>query len=339
MATKGNNNPTLMDVARRTDPDGKIAKIVEILNETNEIVGDVTFIECNDGTNHITTVRTGIPEGTWRKLYQGVPTGKSTTKQVKDACGMLEARSAIDKKLYDLNGQSKEWRLSEERPFMEGLNQQVATTLIYGDTDQNPERFMGLSPRFNAFQSPGSTDRKKSSYNVVDGGGTDANDNTSIWFVAWGPNTVHGLYPKGTKAGLQHNDKGEQELTDEDGNRYTALESQFQWDLGLSVRDWRSVVRVANLDVSKLEENSGAADLFDILTIAYNRQKMRKMGRPVIYCNVTVLTALDRQAQKKSSLHIGYKDIDGHQILTYRGIPIRECEAILDTEAKVNAEA
>lgn len=325
-------NPTLMDVARRTDPDGKIATIVELLNETNGILDDMTAIECNNGSTHVTTVRTGIPNGTWRKLYGFVQPAKSTSKQVQDGCGMLEARSQIDQKLYELNGNSKDWRMSEEHPFMEGLNQDIAETLFYGDTDVNPERFMGLAPRFNSYQT---TDKTKSSYNVIHGGGSDATDNTSIWFVVWGPNTMHATYPKGSKAGLNMKDLGEQEISDSNGGRMTVVESKWTWDIGLTVRNWRSIVRICNLDVSALVANSSAADLLTLMTKAYHKQKGRELGRAAIYCNSTVLTALDIQVQAKTNLNLTYADYDGKKILTYRGIPIRECEQILDTEAVV----
>lgn len=326
-------NPTLMDVARRTDPGGKIASIVELLNENNGVLDDMTFLECNDGSNHQTTVRTGIPNGTWRKLYQGVQPTKSTTKHVKDSCGMLEARSLIDEKLAMLNGNSNEWRLSEERPFMEGLNQDIASTLFYGDTEVNPERFLGLAPRFNTYQD---TDSKLSSYNVLHGGG-EGSTNTSMWFCVWGPNTMHGIYPRGFKAGLDHQNLGPQQITESDGGRWTALESKFQWDIGLSVRDWRSVVRIANIEMSGLYNTGGTAPLLTLMTKAYHRQKGRPLGRPVIYCNAAVLTGLDIQVQSKTNLNLTYRDFDGKPVLMYRGIPIRECEAILETEAVVPA--
>ena len=61
------------DVAARMAPDGKIdPQIVEMLNETNEILDDVTVIEANGFTEHKTTVRSGLPTGTWRKLNYGV---------------------------------------------------------------------------------------------------------------------------------------------------------------------------------------------------------------------------------------------------------------------------
>ena len=207
---------------------------------------------------------------------------------------MLETRSHIDEKLYKLNGNSNEWRLSEEYAFLEALNQHVAETLFYGNTDVHPERFMGLAPRYNAYQQ---VDNKLSTYNVVNGGGTGSN-NTSIWFCNWSPQTLFSIFPKGSTAGLQVNDKGQQEITNEDGGRWTAIETQYQWDIGLALKDWRSCVRIANLDVEKLRTNSGAADLYDLMSVAHRRMRTNGIGRPVIYVGTAVLEALDRQSRE-----------------------------------------
>ena len=133
MATLSVTNPTLLDLAKATDPDGKIANIVEILNETNEVLADMSWVEGNLATGHRTTVRTGIPTPTWRKLYGGVQPTKSTNVQVTDNTGMLEAYSEVDKALADLNGNTAAFRLSEDRPHIEGLNQEIADTIFYGD--------------------------------------------------------------------------------------------------------------------------------------------------------------------------------------------------------------
>ncbi|EAA9072139.1 hypothetical protein GKU98_14880 [Salmonella enterica] len=47
MAVKGVNALTLADWAKRTDPNGKVDKIVEILSQTNEILTDMMFVEGN----------------------------------------------------------------------------------------------------------------------------------------------------------------------------------------------------------------------------------------------------------------------------------------------------
>lgn len=333
MATVGTNNPTLSDVANRLDPDGTVATIVELLNETNDILMDATFLEANDGTNNKTTVRTGLPNATWRKLYQGVQPSKSTTAQVSDSSGMLEAYAESDIDLVDKAPDPQGFRLSEERPFIEVMNQNVAATLFYGDTAINPERFTGLAPRFDTI----STDDTKTGYNIIDGGGTGS-DNTSIWFIVWGPNTCHMFYPKGSKAGLMQKDLGQETATDANGGLYQVYRSHYKWDVGLTLRDWRSVVRVANIDVSDLDKAAASgADLNDLLISAYHRLgKHRKMGRPAMYCTETIITFLDKQTYNKSNLHLSYKDVQGQIMMMFRGIPIRECEQILETEAQIS---
>src|SRR5690554_1339340 len=196
MATLTANNPTLLDLAKRMDPDGKIPTIVEILNETNEILLDMSWVEGNLPTGHRTVVRTGIPAPTWRKLYGGVQPTKSTTAQITDTCGMLEAYAEVDKALADLNGNTASFRLSEDRAFIEGMNQEFASTLFYGNEGTEPEAFTGFAPRFN-------DQAALNGGNILTSAATpDGNDNTSIWLVVWGANTVHGIYPKGSKAGL-----------------------------------------------------------------------------------------------------------------------------------------
>jgi hypothetical protein len=329
MATIG-TAVTYMDFVRRTDPNGKIAKIVELLHDTNEILQDVMVVEGNLEIGHRTTVRTGIPSATWRKLNYGVQPAKSTTRQVTDSCGLLETMSEIDEELARLNGNGAEFRLSEDRAILEGMNQQMAETLFYGDTDVYPERFMGLMPRYTA----GSTDKDNSGYNVLTGSGSST-DNTSIWLVVWGQNTVHALFPKGTQGGFSHSDLGLETKTLSDGSMLRVLRSQYKWRMGLTVRDWRYAVRIANIDVSNLLAESSAADLQKLMIKAMHRIPNLGMGKAVFYANRDVITMLDIQTLAKSNLHLSYADVQGKPILTFRGIPVRRCDALLGTEATV----
>ncbi|MEQ9887616.1 major capsid protein [Pectobacterium zantedeschiae] len=326
MAVKGLTALTLADWGKRVDKDGKIDKIIELLAQTNPILQDMLIVEGNLATGHKTTIRTGLPSATWRLLNYGVPQGKSTTAQVTDTVGMLEAYAEIDKSLADLNGNTAEFRLSEDRAFIEAMNQQMAQTLFYGDTSINPERFMGLASRYSS-KSAGN------SQNIIDAGGTGT-DNTSIWLIVWGENTCHGIFPKGQKAGLQHQDLGEQTLFDPNGGKYQGYRSHYKWDNGLVLRDWRYVVRIANIDVSDLSTGS-AANIVTQMVKALHRIPNRGMGKPVFYMNRTVAQALDLQSLDKASLALSVKETEGEWWTTFRGIPLRETDAILETEARV----
>ncbi len=326
-------NPTLLDFSKRLDPQGKIDMIAELLTETNEILEDMTWIEGNLATGHRTTIRSGLPEPTWRKLYGGVQPTKSRTLQVTDNCGMLEAYAEVDKALADLNGNAAAFRLSEDRAHIEGMNQSFATTLFYGDESTYPERFTGLAPRFN------STTAENGS-NVIKGSSNDT-DNTSIWLVCWGPNTVHGIFPKGSKAGLNMQDKGQVTIEDANGSnggRYEAYRTHYRWDCGLTVRDWRYVVRIPNIEVSDLTKNAASGDdLIDLMAQALELLPSMKMGRPVFYCNRTVKSFLRRQiANKVASSTLTMDQVAGKHVLTFDGVPVKRCDAILNTETAIS---
>jgi len=341
MSTIASNCVTLVDWAKRIDPDGKIAKVVELLNQTNEILLDMPFLEGNLPTGHRTTIRTGLPTAAWRLLNNGVQPSKSTTAQIDEACGMLEAFSEVDKDLVDLNGNAAGFRLSEAQAFIEAMNQSMATTLFYGDTTVNPERFLGFQPRFSAIS--GATNGQ----NVLSGGGSGS-DNSSIWLVVWGQNTVHGIFPKGSKAGLVHEDLGIEtvEVTAGiAGSRMRAYRDHWQWKCGLAVKDWRYVVRIPNIDVSDLIAGSGtqnAQQLIKLMSRAIDRIPATGMGRPVFYMNRTLFSMLRIQALDKSQNALGIEaalDQFGNPTggkLSFMGIPIRKVDQLLNTEATVS---
>lgn len=320
---------TLSDWAKRQDPDGKPAAVIELLGQTNEILDDMLFVEGNLPTGHRTTVRTGLPSATWRMLNYGVQKGKSTTAQITDSTGMLETYSEVDKDLADLNGNTSSFRLSEDMAFLEGMNQQMAETLFYGDTRVHPQRFTGLSARFNDLSAGNKA-------NIIDAGGTGTNL-TSIWLVVWGSNTVHGIFPKGSTAGLQHKDLGEQTLQDGAGGQYQGYRTHYQWKAGLTVRDWRYVVRIANIDSSKLLDATEQANLMKLIVRAFHRVPNLKMGKPALYMNRTVIEAVDLQAMEKAALAIKTHETEGDFWQSIRGIPMRTTDALLNTESQVVA--
>lgn len=330
MPTLSTINPTLTDVTSRMTADGKIdPNIVEMLNETNEILDDMTMIEANGVSEHKTTVRSGLPEATWRLLNYGVQPSKSHTVSVKDSMGMLESYAEVDKALANLNGNSAAWRLSEDRAFIEGMNQTMAQTLFYGDSSLTPEKFMGLVPRYNSLSA-------ENGINIIDAGGS-GNDNASIWLVVWGPNTCHAIYPKGSIAGLETHDLGEVTLTDAAGGRYQGYRTLYKWDLGLTLRDWRYVVRIANIDVSDLTKNASVgADLIDLMTQAVELVPNIGMGRPAFYMPRKLRSFLRRQITNKvAGSTLTMDDVAGKKVVTFDGIPCRRTDALLLTEARV----
>ena len=329
MAALTANNPTLLDVAKRIDPDGKIASIVEILNANNQVLNDLTFVEGNLPTSHRTTIRTGLPTPTWRKLYGGVQPTKSTTVQVTDSCGMLEAYAEVDKALADLNGNTAAFRLSEDAAHIEAMSQEMASTLFYGNEGTEPEAFTGLAPRYNSKSA-------QNADNIIDAGGTGS-DNTSIWLCVWGPQTGHGIYPKGSTAGLQMTDKGQVTVENVDGNggRMEAYRTHYRWDAGLTIRDWRYFVRIANIDVSDLDTVANTKNIINWMIQASERIPELGKGRAVFYMNRRLREKLRLGILEKISTNLTWETVSGERVMTFDDIPVRRTDALVNTESRV----
>lgn len=333
MAALSAIHPTLLDVTKRLDPGGKVDNIVEVLAQTNDILDDMVVLEANDVASHVTTARSGYPDVTWRKLYGGVQPSKSRTLQVRDTIGMLEAYAEVDKKLVDLNGNTAAFRMSEDVAFLEAMGQEVASKLFYGNELTNAEQFTGLASRFS------SRSAENGSNIICSANPPDGSDNTSIWLVVWGANTVHGLYPKGSKAGWSIEDKGQVTTENIDGSngRAEVYRTHYAWDFGLSVRDWRYVVRI-QIDQEDLTKNAATGpDLTDLMTQALEVVPSLSNGRPVFYCNRNVRSFLRRQMLNKTlQSTLSLENIAGKHVVTFDGIPVRRCDALLNTEAAVS---
>lgn len=332
MTTLGANVLTLADWAKRLDPDGQVPTIVELLAQTNPIIDDALWMQGNLPTGHRTTVRTGLPTVAWRLLNQGVQPSKSTTAQIDESCGLLEAWSEVDVELAKLNDNVNAFRLSEATAFIESMNQEMASTLFYGNSSTAPEEFTGLSIRYS---DPAATNGQ----NVIDAGGSQS-DNSSIWLICWGGNTMHGIFPKGSKAGLEHHNHGE--VTVETtagiaGTRMRAYQDQWTWKCGIALRDWRYVVRIGSIDISNLGTGVSAADLIELMIKAVYRLPVLGMGRCAFYMNRSIAQYLDIQRRNDviAGGALNYDVVDGKRVLSFRGIPIRVCDALLETETAV----
>jgi hypothetical protein len=225
-------------------------------------------------TGHRVTVRTGLPTVYWRSLNQGVPNSKSTTAQVDESCGILEARSEIDKDLAMLNGNTGEFRLSEDTAFIESMNQTQASTMFYGNPGTDPRQYLGLASRYGTISGAGNAQ------NIIDAGGTSTN-NTSIYLVGWGEDDGVLHLPERLEAGLSHEDLGEQTVYDSSNNRrYQALVTHYQWKNGMVVKDWRYAVRMCNINTANLVANTSAADLIALMSRAMDRIPHWGMGKP-----------------------------------------------------------
>jgi len=338
MATLSTGALTLADWAKRLDPNGNVPVVAELLSQTNEILEDAVFMEGNLPTGHRLTIRTGLPQVFYRMINQGVPTSKSTTTQVDEACGILEARSHIDVELAKLNGNTAAFRLSEDQAFIEAMNQTMAGAMFYGNPATDPRQFLGLQTRYSSLSAG-------NGQNILDAGGTGSN-NCSIYLCVWGENTVFCPFPKGTKAGLMQQDLGEESVPDANNNFFQAMRSLYQWKNGVAVKDWRYVVRIANINVTDLTGQSAtqsataATQIINLMSRALDRVPMLGMGRAVFYANRTVYSMLRVAALNKSNAALSIQQAltqfgTPYALTSFLGVPLRKVDQLLNTETRV----
>ena len=333
MATLTSNFLTLADWSKRVDPDGNVPVVAELLSQSNEILEDALFAEGNLPTGHRVIIRTGLPTAYWRSINQGIPTSKSITAQVDESIGMLEAYAKVDKDLALLNGNTAAFRLSEDSAFLEAMNQAQAQTLFYGNPTNDPRQYLGLASRYGAISGAGN------SQNILDAGGTSTN-NASIWLVCWGENSVFCTFPKGSKAGLIHDDQGELVVYDANSNPYQAFQTHYQWKNGLVVKDWRYVVRIANINTANLVAETAAADIVKLMSRALDRIPNINTSKPAFYMNRTLFSMLRIQSLNKSqnvvNIETGLNQFgQASNWLNFLGVPVRRVDQLLNTEARV----
>lgn len=340
MATLGTNVLTLTDWAKRLDPKGKVQKTVELLSQTNEILTDMLWMEGNLPTGHRTSIRTGLPTVYWRLINQGVAPSKSTTAQVDEQCGMLEAWSEVDKDLAELNGNVGAFRLNEATAFLEAMNQEMADTMFYGSA-ANPEEFVGFSNRYSDLSA-------NNAQNILSAGGSGA-DNSSIYLVGWGGNECFGVFPQGSKAGISHEDLGlvtVETTAGVAGNRMRAYQDHWQWKAGLVLKDWRYAVRICNIDVSDLaglsstQAITASTSIIKLMSRAIDRMPSLNGIKPVFYANRTVLSHLRIIGLEKSNAAVTVEPAltqFGQNIFEtkFMGIPVRLVDRLTETETQV----
>lgn len=338
MAEINITNPSLIDVLSRTDPDGNVSTIIEVAEQSNPILQDAVFAECNDGTSHQQVIRTGYPEPLERKFNEFVPSVKSETALIRDVPVQFEAFPWVDKALADQRNNAKAWRASEQVAVSMGFAAKIARNVIYG-SDNTDSTFIGFASRF-------SDPTVASGRNLFNAGGVGS-DNTSIYAITWGPRGAQMIYPEGSAAGYSHNDLGEQMRQDGNKSMMTYADHN-KWDTALTLGDWRSGGRIANIDVSALTKDaSSGADLLDhmidleesIDTSAAVGIDMKSgelvKGKTCFYVGRTVAKFMRKQALTKANNTIRFEEVAGRRVTMWGDYEVKRLDCISDAEAAV----
>ncbi len=349
MASTGSENAiSLIDWAKTRDPKGNSAEIAELMTQSNELINHLYWQEANGANFHRISQRIGLPTVAYRSLGQAVTPSKSGYAQFDEAMSICDGWSEIDVDLAKMEGDEARFRFLEALGFIEAQCQQFAATFFYGDTTANADRFTGMAARY----STGDATLAGNAQNVINGGGT-GNVNTSIWLLNSGPRSLMGIFPKGSPSGIMRKDFGAVTVPGTAGyaqGRLEVFQEKFSWKSGIALKNWQWCVRIPNIDTDNLVNESGAADLLKLMTKAMYRlpsistpasttgnplTSIAMTGRPFFAMNRTVREMLEIQALNKTNSQLKFEDIDGRKVLSFKGIPLTNSDALLNTEATV----
>jgi hypothetical protein len=331
-------------LAAKMTHNNEIIDVAEVLNETNDILADAIVQRANDITSHVISRRTALPGSQWVKAGNGWNATTGTLNQVRETMGMMKARYLCPEDVMRLQPNPAKYRMQQERAYIESMGQEVANTLV-GNTvggalsplSAPPEEFAGFQYRYNTLSAA------DSSYVVSNGNGT-GNDNTSIWFVQWGPGKVYLTHPRNTDGGgLKKKDEGRVYTSGDNATASTtanypnptnslwAYVTEFSWDVGLAIEDTRSVKRLCNID-SVLTADATLNEDY----IIQIRNNFKSNDTIYMYCNETTFTQLQIRAKDKTNVHWTENNPFGKPQLYFLDMPVRRCDAITNVEGIIS---
>jgi len=331
MATLGTNALQIHDIVRRTGPNGEFVPIAELLGEINTLATDSTWFEGELPAGHMNTVRTALPTFATRQPNGTTAPSKSVTAQTLEAAECIEGWLDADEMVINYGGDIAAKIASEMPAFAESAMQTITDRMISGNGATTVGQVNGLAVRYNS--TSGTNGR-----NVINGGALGGQtDCMSIYLLEHGQGKFAMWYPKGSSGGLSVKDWGLRPVTTS-SNLAVKYQVQWKWNFGLAVDDWRSVVRIANIDKSLLIAGTGADLPFRMNQATHCLPRGTGMGRKAFYMNRTTYLYLDDQARNdvQAGGQLRSDFVEGKEITTWRGIPVNILDALTESETAIS---
>ena len=93
MAIIADKHYSLVDYAKQFDPSGQELAIAEVLSQSNDIIADALVTESSLDSGHEYAVRTGITNGTYTEIIDGIAEGTTVIADVQ--LGSLPAQAEM----------------------------------------------------------------------------------------------------------------------------------------------------------------------------------------------------------------------------------------------------
>lgn len=323
--------PTFSDLAKMVTPGWERAlPIINLLSKRHGLHANLPFAEANGAISHRASILTGLPTASWRMFNYGTAPSNGTHANVTFPVAQAETISEVDESLIRIAPDRAAFVAQKMVEHVEAIMQEWSSTAFYG-TAADPNEFVGLA---SLYSDPTANNGR----NVLDAGGTDNADNTSIYLLNAGP-TVKGIYPRGTPAGIERFGGGYDwaENFGGTGLRARVWREGLRIGGGIAVEDWRDVVRIGSINVSALVAQTNDADLIYLTRRAKHRLSNRPTYKRFWVMAATTWEFIEHQRDDRQVAGGGVSQatIDGVEVPTLHGYPVVIDDNILLTEAPV----
>lgn len=334
---------TLHDYAM-THHNFQLIEMVQEIDKDTTILNSLPLKRASDTLQDVTGVRGSIPQATWVGLDKGVKANKGNWSQRREGLANLESLAEISKKVQEVAPDPDIARWNNDADHIEGMSETAEKGVLYGNPASNENQILGFMPRFNKI-----TDRngeytvdgktKVADYVTIDAGGTDSGSLCSILMVAYGNNCPSLLYPRFSKSlgmKVSYGDRWEMTQDTEGGKRFV-LYDHFEWMLGLSIPDHKTVVRIANIDpTSDTVLGNLTNKIYEAFTVFKNAHK--PSVRMYTCDDLTLALRKYRNSQRMTNV-FAEKDVSPSGLakgIDFGGYYLEDCYNMLCTEDKIS---
>jgi hypothetical protein len=334
--------PGLVELVKKLDPDGSAADVAEILSQSTPLIDVIPWFASNQITTHRSTIRTGLPTTSKRRVNEPVASSRGTTAQIVDGMAIFETRCTVDKLLVDLAPTASAKmavRVEEGSAHIESIGQAVEEEMWYGDITTDDLGFNGFTVRYD-------TTGGSNANSMFDMEGANAGDMGSVWLLGLGPRTVFGIYPQGSVAGLMHHDDGLRDRTDPTeatdavgGRSMLAYRDIWGWHCGLVVKDWRFALRGHSCDFAHLRALNNTQSTADGRNLVFTMDAMldrlpnRSAVQPVFVMSREMKEGYNRLVRALARANIWQPvQVNGMVADNHSGVPILVSDRLRTTE-------
>jgi hypothetical protein len=335
MAGNAINTHSFAKIMQNFYPDQKtLISTVNGLTEVKPILADGPVREADYIDMDMVTRWTSLPAPYWHKLGEGLTATLGQQEQATETMGMLRNQMRINEEILMKCPDRDGYMAQQEPAYLEAMEQELENTLIYGSKATAPEEFDGLHVRYGSLVAN----------SVLNNGGSDTGNLTTVWLIQWHPQECCFIFPKGGKGGFRRVPGGRVYLSTEDTTALaahaTALANQamawyiitdYEWDMGLCVKDTRRIKAVRNV-----HKTINHANQIDENVLIQAKDAFRTGGTIYAYCAQAVASQLQIKIKDKGNVWMNPTNPFGEPTTYVLNMPIRVTDAQLLSEATVS---